>query len=304
MSTKYIRRVGTPLALSIALVAGACARGDNRAGDTALARDTALNRDLQLAGRDTAAQPQLQDVPATTGGATTTPRTTTTRTTTPTRSSTTSRSTTTTTRTNTPATTTTTSGNTVTRNTPGTTGTAAAGGGAVGTLPAGTTIDLASSERVCTNTHKAGDRFTATVSSPVTAGGVTIPAGATAVVTITQAKRSENANDAIVFTFAVNSISYGGKSYPIQTEVTYANVEKVRNQPKSKDVQKVVGGAVVGAAIGQILGKNTKSTVIGAATGAAAGTAVAMGTANYEGCIPSGGRISVRLTQPAQVRAE
>ena len=302
MTTKYIRRVGTPLALSLAVFVGACARGDNRAGDTALARDTALNRDLQLAGRDTAAQPQLRDVPATTGGAATTPRSTTTRTTTPTRSSTTNRSTTTTTRTTTPATTTTASGNTVTRTTPGTTG--AAGGGAVGTLPAGTTIDLSSSERVCTNTHKAGDRFTATVQSPVTAGGVTIPAGATAVVTITQAKRSDNANDPIVFTFAVNSISYGGKSYPIQTEVTYASVEKVRNQPKSKDVQKVVGGAVVGAAIGQILGKNTKSTVIGAATGAAAGTAVAMGTANYEGCIPSGGRISIRLTQPAQVRAE
>ncbi|GAC1478393.1 MAG: hypothetical protein NVS1B4_22110 [Gemmatimonadaceae bacterium] len=118
------------------------------------------------------------------------------------------------------------------------------------------------------------------------------------------AKKSSNANDAIVITLAVTSLSWGGKTYPISSEVTYAQVDRVRNEPTSNDVGKVVGGAVVGAAIGQIIGKNTQSTVIGAATGAAAGTAIAMGTANYEGCIPAGGRISIKLTSPATVRAE
>ena len=287
---KYTRHVGAAAALAAALTLGACDRGNGRA-DSPLAQDTALNRDLALAGRDTAAQPQLQDVPAPSAGATTpapATKTTTPTTRTPTRTST-----------PTPPSTPvrTSSGNTVTRG--------GAGGGAVGTIAAGSTLHLTSNQQVCTNTHKEGDKFTATVSSPVSgSNGAVIPSGATVSLTVTRVKRSENANDPIVMEFRVNSITFGGKTYQVDASVASADIQRVRNQPKSKDTQKVVGGAVAGAIIGQILGKNTKSTVIGAATGAAAGTAAAAATANYEGCIPSGGRISIRLTQPAQVRAE
>src|SRR4030095_16055525 len=58
--SKYIRRF-TPLALTVALGLAACSKGDSKS-DT-LATDTALNRDLQLATGDSAAQPQLKDVP-------------------------------------------------------------------------------------------------------------------------------------------------------------------------------------------------------------------------------------------------
>ena len=133
--------------------------------------------------------------------------------------------------------------------------------------------------------------------------GARIPAGATANIEITELKRSETANDNVVMGFRVVSVSFGGKTYPVDATTQYARVEKVRNQPKDKDVQKVVGGAAVGAIIGQVLGKSTKSTVIGAATGAAAGTAAAVATANFEGCVPDGGRITVSLDAPVQVQA-
>ena len=84
-----------------------------------------------------------------------------------------------------------------------------------------------------------------------------------------------------------------------QNYLTFAEVNA--EQRSGKDAQKVAIGAAIGAGIGQILGKDTKSTVIGAATGAAAGTAVAMGTANYEGCIPQGGRMTISLTAPATI---
>jgi uncharacterized protein YcfJ len=103
--------------------------------------------------------------------------------------------------------------------------------------------------------------------------------------------------------FRVNSISYDNRTYRIDASVASADVQKVRNQPKSKDAQKVVGGAVAGAIIGQILGKNTKSTVIGAAAGGAAGAAAAAATANYEGCLQSGGAIAITLQDAVQVRA-
>ena len=174
----------------------------------------------------------------------------------------------------------------------------------MGTIAAGSEINLTSNSRVCTNTHKVGQRFSATVSNTVTgSNGASIPAGATATVEITELNRSENVNDPVKMGFRVVSVTFGGRTYQIDATTTYANVDRVKNQPKSKDVQKVVGGAAVGAIIGQVLGKDTKGTVIGAAAGAAAGAGAAAATANYEGCVPSGGRITITLDNAATVQA-
>jgi hypothetical protein len=289
---RHIRSLSAPLALSLALVAGACGGGGD---DDALTQDSALNRDLALANQDTAAQPQLQDVPATEPEATPAPKSTPSRTT-PTRTPTRTPSRTTTPKQ--PSAPTTPSGNRVETGEKGSEG-------ATASIAAGTTINLTSGDRVCTNTHRAGDRFTATVTEPVVGpNGATIPAGARAVVQVSSVKRSENANDPIQMGFVVQSISWGGKTYPIDASITDVQVDRVRASSTGNDAKKVIGGAVAGAIIGQILGKDTKSTVIGAATGAAAGTAVAMGTADYEGCVPQGGRIQVRLNSPATIQAD
>ena len=297
--TKYIHRLGAPFVLVAALSFGACSSSDSKT-DTSLASDTALNRDLALANRDSAAQPQLADVPATPAVETPEPAA---RTTTPaprpaaTRPAPRPRTPTPAT----PTTRTTASGNTETRNPSGSA--AASGGGAVGTIASGTSLSLRSNSRVCTNTYTVGQTFTATVANSVEGtNGASIPSGATVTLEVTQLKRSENANDKIIMEFAVRSVSFGGRTYPVTGTVADANVERVRNQPKNKDAQKVATGAAIGAIAGQILGKNTKSTVIGAAAGAAAGAGAAAATANYEGCVPDGGSIAVNLTAPLQVR--
>jgi hypothetical protein len=281
MKTHYILKLTTPLALGCALMFGACSKdGDNA---DSLAADSAFQRDLALANRDSAAPTGADTAvgskaPAartpTTGGKTTTPP----KTTTPKAPSAPAK---------TPA------GNTVT---PGP-GAAAA---KTGTVSAGTTINLSAGEKVCTNSHKAGDRFIATVRETVTgSNGVTIPAGSKATVRVVSMKRSSNVNDKAEMVFSVENVNINGTTYPIQSELTFAEVNA--EQRSGKDAQKVAIGAAIGAGIGQILGKDTKSTVIGAATGAAAGTAVAMGTANYEGCIPQGGRLTISLTAPATI---
>jgi hypothetical protein len=284
---QYIPRMNASLALSLALLLGACtAKTDNTA-----AADSALNKDIQLANRDTAAQPALTDVPAAT--ATTPPPATATRTTT-TRTTTTSRTPTTTTRK--PTTSVTASGNTVTRTPASTAGTK------VGTIAAGSTLNLTSGSRICTNTNKVGEHFTATVTNAITgSNGAVIPAGATADVEVTELKRSENANDNVVMGFRVTSVRFGGHTYPVSATTSYAEVSKVKNQPKGKDIQKVVGGAAIGAIAGQILGHSTKATVIGAAVGGAAGAGAAAATANYEGCVNSGGKITATLNSATQV---
>lgn len=295
---KYIGRLGAPLALGAILALGAC-KTDSSKQDTASAlnRDTsALGRDLAMANRDTTAQPQLKDVPANSPATSAPARTTSTRT--PTRRpSDRGESRPTTSARNEP--TRTASGNTVTRPSAG-----EGGGGAVGTIAAGTTLALTPTATVCTNTNKVGDKITATVQNAVTgSNGAVIPSGATVTLTVTNLKRSENQNDNIVMEFAVNSVSFGGKTYPLDASVENANITRVRNEPKSKDAQKVAIGAGIGAIAGQILGKNTKSTVIGGAVGAAAGAAAAATTANYEGCIQNSSTITVKLNSATQVRA-
>jgi uncharacterized protein YcfJ len=131
--------------------------------------------------------------------------------------------------------------------------------------------------------------------------GAVIPAGATANVEVTELKRSENANDNVVMGFRVTSVSFGGHTYPVSATTASAEVTKVRNQPKNKDIQKVIGGAAIGAIAGQILGKSTKATVIGAAAGGAAGAGAAAATANYEGCVNSGARITATLNSATTV---
>jgi hypothetical protein len=273
--SKYIRWAVTPLALAAVLSVGACGDSDDDlAGDTA-----ALNRDLELANQDTS-QPQLSDVPSTSGGNVSRPRTpspTTPRPTTPR---------------------TTPSGNRVE--------TAPRGSeGRVASVGAGTTIALTSEKRVCTNTHRPGDKFTATVTNTVQgSNGAVIPAGSKAVVQVTSVERSENVNDPARLGLIVQSVQVNGKTYPIDASITSVTTETDRESTRGDDAKKVIGGAIAGAVIGQILGKDTKSTVIGAATGAAAGTAIAMGTGDYAGCIPLGGNITVRLNSAAQIQAE
>jgi len=272
MKTHYILKLTTPLALSCALVFGACS--NDKADADSLAADSAFQRDLDLANRDST-PPTGTDNPA----ASKTPANKAPTAKTPPKAPAPAAKT--------PA------GNTVSKG-PG------AAAAKTGVVSAGTTINLSAGEKVCTNSHKAGDRFIATVREPVTgSNGVTIPAGSKATIRVVRMERSSNVNDKAKMVFAVENISINGTTYPIQSDITFAQVNA--EQRSGKDAQKVAIGAAIGAGIGQILGKDTKSTVIGAATGAAAGTAVAMGTANYEGCIPLGGRMTISLTAPATI---
>lgn len=297
--SKYIRHLGAPT-LVIALAAlAACHSDAKRSDSTALGADSTLNRDLALAGRgDTAAQPQLKDVPPNAPKAPEPSRPEPTRRNRPERE----RAPRPTAPASAPPTTTTPSGNTVTANTGASAATS--GGGAVGSIAAGTTLNGHASSKICTNTNAVGDHVTAQLDNSVSgSNGAMIPAGAMINLTVTRLKRSENSNDPIVMEFAVNSVTFGGRTYPIDGTVSAPNVDRVKDEPTSKDIQKVGIGAAAGALAGRIFGKSTKATVIGGAVGAAAGAATAAATANYQGCIQSGGPIIVKLNSAATIKA-
>jgi hypothetical protein len=285
---KDTRRIGASIVLAAALFA-ACSKDAKKAPDSAaLGADSSLTRDLAMANKDSAAKPELKDVPAPAPETRKRPepRAHDARPSIPKPG----------------AAATTTSGNTVTRNRAGSEG--ANAGGAVGTIAAGTTLNLHAGDKVCTNTNAVGDHVTATLDGAVSGtNGATIPSGATVNMTVTQLKRSENSNDPIVIQFAVNSVSFGGKTYPLDASVQSASIDRIRDESKGKDVQKVAVGAVAGAIAGKLIGRSTKGAIIGGAAGAATGAGVAAATANYQGCIPSGGSIVVKLNSAATVKA-
>ncbi len=169
-----------------------------------------------------------------------------------------------------------------------------------GTIASGTTFAVSNGARICTNTHKVGDRFTATLGADVEgSNGVKLPAGATVTLTVTESAISKNSRDNWKLAFDVVSVTVGEKTYDVEGDVTkVATIEPVRSQSTGQQAGKVATGAAIGAVAGQILGKNTKSTVIGGAVGAAAGGAVAAQTADYEGCLPANGTITIALGAP------
>jgi len=273
---KYTRITAASLAIATMTLAG-CSGDSSKTDSTALKNDSALAANLAMANKDSANLTLSDTATSSTAKApaVTTPKSTGTKTT-PTK---------TTPSKTTPA--------------PAKTTPAPAPAARTGTIASGTSIVLASSSKVCTNTNAVGDNITATTTEAISgSNGAAIPAGATVHMTVTQLKRSENAKDNIVMEFRVNSISFGGKSYEVNAVVADADVTKIRDQPQSKDMQKVAVGAAAGAIAGKILGKSTKGAVIGGAAGAAAGAATAAATANYQGCINEGARITVRLDAP------
>jgi hypothetical protein len=296
----------TKLRASVALIAvaaltalGACR--DTKKSDDVLAQDTSLTSDLALANKDTSSQPQLTDVPVTStpepAPSDPAPAPAKQRTIVRTLPRPVAKTPVKTAPAPQPTERVTASGNTE-RVTP------AGSEAKVGVISSGSEIALSSGQRICTNTNNIGDRFTAQIADPVMGGnGTVIPVGATATVEITSLAKSQGDGDRIEMGLRVESVSFGGKTYPVTAETTYAQVDRVRAESRASDTKKVITGAAIGAVLGQILGHKTKSTVIGAATGAAAGAVVASRNANYDGCVPSGGRITIRLTQPLTIQA-
>lgn len=289
--------------LTAALTLSGCS-GDKKNEDI-LAQDSSLTRDLALANQDTLSQPQLKDVPAnaeptavmesapsSAPGTRVVDRATGRQAQPPvvrrTQSAPAAQPT--------PQPILTENGNTVTESARGSER-------QLGVIASGEQIALYSGQRVCTNTNSVGDRFTATlVESVQGTNGASIPAGATAIVEITRASRSDGPNDPVQLELAVRSININGRTYQVASSVTSAQVDRVRAESGFDDARKVATGAAIGAIAGQILGRRTKSTVIGAATGAAAGAVIAARNSHYDGCIPSGGRIAIRLSEPLSVQ--
>lgn len=180
---------------------------------------------------------------------------------------------------------------------------AASAAAATGTISAGASLGVVTAGRVCTNTHRVGDRVSATVSAVATgSNGVSIPTGATVMLKITESVRGENGKEGIRLAFAPVSVTIGDDTYDVVGTAHVGELETVRAQTTGDQAKKVAVGAAVGAIAGKLIGKKDKDAAIGAAVGAAAGGAVAAGTADWNGCLPQGGHVHITLSEPLTIK--
>jgi hypothetical protein len=172
-----------------------------------------------------------------------------------------------------------------------------------GTIAAGSAFALKPATKICTNTHKTGDQFTATLAAPLKgSNGVELPEGSVATLRIVEGSR-ETRTDSAHLTYDLVSIRSGDQTYEVSAHVTQsAPIERVNSQSKTDAAKKVGAGAVIGAIAGRVIGGNTKGAVIGGAVGAAAGAAVAVKDNKVEGCLAGDGTIALALDKPLVVR--
>ena len=190
----------------------------------------------------------------------------------------------------------------------GTSQTPAVGSRSAGlTLQSGTRIEATTERTISSRSDKAGETFTARVSSDVKddRGRVVIPAGSTINLTITELKSATDKSKADGrITVVVNSVTVGGQTYPITAEITeLAHTLKGRGVGEA-EVEKTAAGAVIGGIAGRVIGGDAKGTIIGAVVGGAAGAAVAVETANRDVVVVVGTVLVITLDGPVNVSVQ
>jgi hypothetical protein len=165
-------------------------------------------------------------------------------------------------------------------------------------VPAETVIPVVLDETISSKTSKPGDKFTATVESPIEIEGkVAIPKGARADGVVREAKAAGRFKGGAVLSLTLTSIEVNGKNHELQTSAA-----TMSSKGKGKRTATMVGGgAAGGAAIGAIAGGG-KGAAIGALIGAAAGTGGAGFTGNRDITLRAETPLDFKLLQPIDIK--
>ena len=165
------------------------------------------------------------------------------------------------------------------------------------TLPEGAVLHVRLAETLDTTRNRTGDRFTATLDSPLTVdGNVVLPRGAKVSGRVEASAPSGRLKGRAVMNLTLDSLDVNGKKYPLQT----SHVGRASTAHKKRNLGFIGGGAAAGALIGALAG-GPKGAAIGAGAGAGAGTATAAFTGKKNVRIPAETRLSFQLRAPVRL---
>lgn len=172
------------------------------------------------------------------------------------------------------------------------------------TLPSGARLTATLDQTLGTQNSKAGDVFTATVSSNLyaTDGSVVVPAGAKIEGRVTAVDDSDNATEPALIRLDFDRLRFSGMSYPFSAAIVSSNAVQTGGQSNAERNRQIIIGGAVGAALGGLLGdRDLDKIVIGGAIGAAAGSIISMGT-EVNATLPAGSAMTVQSTQTIALR--
>ena len=161
-------------------------------------------------------------------------------------------------------------------------------------VPAGTVLTVRTGQALSSKSSQTGQAFLATLAQPVSVKGRSaLTAGSTVSGTVVTAKAKGKVKGEGQLDLSLTSISVGGHTYQIQTNVLSSTVKG-----KGKRTAATTGGGAAGGAlIGGIAGGG-KGAAIGAGVGAAAGFIGGTFTGNKQIEISAESALSFTLAQP------
>jgi hypothetical protein len=165
------------------------------------------------------------------------------------------------------------------------------------TVPEGTSLTFRIDETISTETHAAGDRFTATLHSNINdvEGTQVISEGTASQWLVSE---STTTDGQALLAVQLESIRVNGAWVPLAATVTEASIDSDQAATGGETAAKIGVGTAAGALIGQILGGDTRSTLTGAGVGAAVGAVVALTTRGGSATLPAGSAVVVQLSEP------
>jgi hypothetical protein len=162
-------------------------------------------------------------------------------------------------------------------------------------IPAGTPLNVRLEESLGTKHDPAGERFYASLTSPIVVDGRTLlPVGTRFIGHVTESKPSAHLKGRAVLAVRLDAFEWRGSQVPIDT----SSIERVSH--RKKGVRWIAGGGGLGALIGGIAGGGA-GALIGTAAGAGAGTAGAFTSGKREVKLGAETPLTFTLRKPVQL---
>ena len=161
----------------------------------------------------------------------------------------------------------------------------------------GTEVSVRLIDPIDSEKNQAGDTFHATLNSPLTSDGdEAVPAGVELTGHLVDVKSASKFAGQSLVSMQLDSLSYGGKTYNLQTD----QYKKQTASRGKNTAEKVGGGALIGTLIGALAGGG-KGAAVGAAAGAGVGGGAQAASKSQQIKLPSETVLNFTLQAPITV---